>query len=79
MKLSVSEDWVLSEENAAKPPCLAVQLRRSGYVLPYFRLIYASGDQSQVVITFSSHVVAVTGHGLGALLMALASHRRKQN
>ena len=50
-------------------------MRRSWYVLPYFRFIYASGDESQVVITFSSHVVTVTGHGLGALLVALAENR----
>jgi hypothetical protein len=70
-----SEDWLLTKEDAPKPPCLAVQLRRSWCVLPYFRFIYASGDESQVVIAFSSHVVTVTGHGLAALLVALADTR----
>jgi hypothetical protein len=70
-----SEDWVLSKEGAPKPPCLAVQLRRISYVLPYFRFVYASGDQSQVHIEFSSHIVTVSGHALAPLLTALAENR----
>ena len=78
-----SEDWVLADDKkdkkgemeAPKPACLVVQLRRTWYVLPYFRFIYGSGDQSQVRIEFSSHIVNVTGHGLAPLLTALAENR----
>ena len=50
-------------------------MRRSWYVLPYFRFIYASGDESQVRIEFSSHVVTVVGHRLAVLLEALVENR----
>jgi hypothetical protein len=68
-----SEDWQLAgEDGAKKPASLVVQLRRRAYVLPYFRFIYAEGDNSLVRIAFTSHTVTVTGHGLAALLAALA-------
>ena len=78
-----SEDWVLADDKkdkkdkmySPKPVCLVVQLRRVCYLLPYFRFVYASGDQSQVHIEFSSHVVTVSGHGLAPLLVALAELR----
>jgi hypothetical protein len=68
-----SEDWQLaSEDGAKKPAALVVQLRRRAYVLPYFRFIYAEGDNSLVRIAFTSHVVTITGYGLAALIPALA-------
>jgi hypothetical protein len=70
-----SEDWQLSDENGAKPGTLVVGLRRHTYVLPYFRFVSAEGDNSQVTVAFSSHLVTITGHGLTALLAALATQR----
>ena len=67
-----SEDWQLADEDGSKPASLVVQLRRRAHVLPYFRFVYAEGDNSQVKIAFASHMVTVTGHGLAALLAALA-------
>jgi hypothetical protein len=68
-----SEDWQLAgEDGGKKPASLLVQLRRRAYVLPYFRFIYAEGDNSLVRIAFASHIVTVTGHGLTALIAALA-------
>jgi hypothetical protein len=52
---------------------LVVQLRRRAHVLPYFRFVHAEGENSQVKIAFASHLI--TGHGLAALLAALATHR----
>jgi hypothetical protein len=68
-----SEDWQLAgDDGAKKPTSLVVQLRRRAYVLPYFRLIYAEGDNGLVKIAFASHLVTVTGHGLAALIAVLA-------
>jgi hypothetical protein len=69
----VSEDWQLAEENTERPTALAVHLRRRAHILPYFRLIHAEGDDSQVRIVFASHSVKITGHGLEALLAALST------
>lgn len=70
-----SEDWQLADHDGSKPASLVVQLRRRAYVLPYFRFICAEGDNSQVKIAFASHLLTVNGHGLAALLGALATHR----
>ena len=70
-----SEDWQLADEDGSKPASLVIQLRRRAHVLPYFRFVYAEGDNSQVKIAFASHLITVTGHGLVALLAALATHR----
>jgi hypothetical protein len=69
----VSEDWQLAEENNDRPTNLTVHLRRRTHILPYFRLICAEGDDSQVLISFASHSVKITGHGLEALLAALST------
>ncbi len=69
-----SEDWHLIDEGGSKPNSLIVQLRRRAYVLPYFRFVYAEGDNSLVKITFTSHLITVSGHGLTTLLFALASN-----
>lgn len=70
-----SEDWQLAEEDGSKPISFVVQLRRHVHVFPYSRLVFAEGDHSLVRIAFSSHLVTVTGHGLAALLAAVASQR----
>jgi hypothetical protein len=68
-----SEDWQLANNGVSeRPSSLVVQLRRRAYVLPYFRFIYAEGDNALVKIAFASHMVTVIGHGLAALLGALA-------
>lgn len=69
-----SEDWQLIEEGGSKPTTLVVQLRRRAYVLPYFRFLYAEGDNALVKIAFVSHLVTISGNGLAALLAALASN-----
>jgi hypothetical protein len=68
-----SEDWQLADDGAAKPTALVVQLRRQAFVLPYFRFIFAEGNNSVVRIAFASHMVNVSGEGLAALLPAFAS------
>jgi hypothetical protein len=69
----VSEDWQLAEEDTKRPTALVVKLRRRAHILPYFRLIHAEGDDSQVKIAFASHSVNVTGCGLNALLTAIST------
>jgi hypothetical protein len=70
----VSEDWQLAEDGS-KPASLIVQLRRRLHILPWFRFVYADGDNSLVKLAFASHGVTVTGHGLAALLAAVAGQR----
>ena len=62
-------------EEGSKPSSLVVQLRRDVFTLPWFRFVYAQGDNSNVRIVFASHMVTVTGHGLAALLSAVATER----
>lgn len=69
-----SDDWQVVKEDGKKPTSLLVQLRNRAYILPYFRFVYAEGNNSQVKMTFTSHLVTVTGNGLAALLAALASN-----
>jgi len=69
----VSEDWQLAPEHTTRPTALVVQLRRHAHILPYFRLLHAEGDGNQVRITFASHLVTITGHGLATLLAALST------
>jgi hypothetical protein len=52
-----------------------VKQRKQSYAFSYFRLVYAEGDDAGVRIAFSSHLVTVTGHGLDALLEAIAAQR----
>jgi hypothetical protein len=72
--VSVSEDWQIDESDT-KPPSFVVQLRKSAVVLPWFRFIYAEGDDRQIVIGFASHRVTVRGHGLEGLLAAISALR----
>jgi hypothetical protein len=71
----VSEDWQLADEGGTKPLSLIVQLRRHTHVLPWFRFVYAQGDNCQVQVAFASHMVTITGNALAALLAALATQR----
>jgi hypothetical protein len=70
-----AQNWQLTADDAPKPTCLVVQLRRYAHVLPYFRFVYAEGDNTRVKIAFASHLITITGHGLAALLAALSSQR----
>jgi hypothetical protein len=70
----VSEDWQLAEDGH-KPASLLIQLRRRAHILPWFRFVYAEGDNTRVKIAFQTHLVTITGNGLAALLAALASQR----
>ena len=71
----VSEDWQLESNADLKPAHLVIQLRRCAHVLPWMRFVYAEGDNDQVKIAFASHMVTVTGHGLAALVAALAAQQ----
>ena len=70
----VSEDWELAEDGH-RPASLLLQLRRSTHVLPWFRFVYAEGDDSKAHLDFGEHTVTVSGSGLEALLEAVSSHR----
>jgi hypothetical protein len=70
----VSEDWELAEKDF-KPAAVMIQQRKGVTVLPWFRFVYADGDNSRVEMCFASHLVAVTGGGLAALLLAVANQR----
>ncbi len=71
----VSEDWQLAEEDGSKPASLLIQLRRQAHVLPWFRFVYAEGDNAQIQVAFASHLLTITGNGLAALLVAIAAQR----
>jgi len=70
--LSVSEDWQIAAENEPKPISLVVQGRHDVFVFPWFRFVYAEGDNTQVEIVFATHVVNVAGYELVGLLAAVA-------
>jgi hypothetical protein len=72
---SASESWLLADEDGAPSTSLMVQLRRRALVLPYRRFLYAQGNDAEVQIAFASHLITVTGHGLGSLLIALATQQ----
>jgi hypothetical protein len=70
-----SPDWQLADADGPKPASLVVQLRRGAFVFPWFRFVYAEGDNTRVTIIWTTHAIQVTGHGLAALLAALSGHR----
>jgi hypothetical protein len=47
-----SDDWQLIGKDDSKATSLLVQLRGRAYALPYFRLVYAEGDDSLAKIAF---------------------------
>lgn len=71
----VSEDWQLADDDGQKPASLVVQLRRGAFVFPWFRFVYAEGDNSRVEVVFATHGIQITGSSLAALLAALAGQR----
>ena len=73
--VSTSPDWQTAKGDEQKPESLFVQLRRSAFVFPWFRFVYAEGESAKIVIVFATHQLTVTGRGLGALLTAIASQR----
>jgi len=70
----VSEDWQLAEDGH-KPASLVVQLRRGPHIFPWMRFVYAEGDNNVARFAFASHIVTINGHGLAALLAAVADQR----
>jgi len=68
-------DWQIAPEDGAKPLSLAVQQRRRAWVFPWHRFVWAEGDNSEVQIAFATHLIKISGHGLAALLAALATQR----
>ena len=65
-------------EDDSRPVSLVVQLRQQAYVLPWSLFLFADGTDGQVRLTFHTHVVLVTGVGLGALLLDVATHSVRQ-
>ncbi len=72
---SASESWLLADDDGGPSTSLMVQLRRRALVLPYRRFLYAQGNDGEVQIAFASHLITVTGRGLGSLLIALATQQ----
>ncbi len=71
-----ADDWELTNEpDDPKPGCLIVQLRQRAHVFPWFRFVYADGDNSKIEVAFASHTVVITGHGLAVLLAAISTQR----
>jgi hypothetical protein len=71
---SASEDWQIAEDGY-KPASLIVQLQRTVHVFPWMRFVYAEGNNNLVKVAFASHLVTINGHGLAALLTAVAGQR----
>ncbi len=63
------------KETDAKPSALIVDTYDASFVLPWYRMEFAALVGSTLQITFTSHIVAVTGHNLRQLLSTVASHR----
>jgi len=70
-----SPDWQVAAEGDHKPASLLVQLRRRAFIFPWFRFVYAEGDNREAEITFATHSIKITGNGLAALIAALAGQR----
>ena len=71
---SASKDWVLAKDEH-KAVSLIVHERRSSLALPWFRFVYAQGDDSTLQIIFATHLVTISGDGLGPLLEAVAANQ----
>ena len=69
-----ASDWTLAKEEH-KAVSLIVHQRRSSLALPWFRFVYAQGDDSTLQIIFATHLVGISGEGLGPLLEAVAANR----
>ena len=69
-----ASDWTLAKDEH-KAVSLIVHQRRSSLVLPWFRFVYAQGDDSKLQLIFATHLVSINGEGLGPLLEAAAANR----
>ena len=67
--------WTVADEKQPRPAALHVVLHKRTYVFPWSRFIYAEGGPDQVIISFATHEVLVTGYGLTHLLADLAAQR----
>ena len=67
--------WKATEENQPRPTALHVILHKREYIFPWSRFIYAEGSNGEVVISFPTHEVQMTGYGLDHLLADLAALR----
>jgi hypothetical protein len=67
--------WNTIEGNQPRPPALHVILHKREYILPWSRLLCAEGANAEVVVSFATHEVVVTGYGLDHLLADLGTHR----
>jgi hypothetical protein len=66
--------WTVAEDKEPRPPALQVVLHKRTYIFPWSRFIYAEGSSDEIVISFATHEVLVTGYGLDHLLADIAAH-----
>jgi hypothetical protein len=69
-----TSDWTLAKDEH-KAVSLIVHQRRSSLALPWFRFVYAQGDDSRLQLIFATHLVSIDGEGLAPLLEAAAAQR----
>ena len=67
--------WKTTEENQPRPPALHVILHKREYIFPWARFLCAEGANAEVVLSFATHEIVVTGYGLDHLLADLATQR----
>ena len=67
--------WKATEENQPRPAALHVILHKREYVFPWSRFVYAEGSNGEVIISFPTHEMLVSGYGLDHLLTDLAAQR----
>ncbi len=60
-------------DSQTRQAALHVVLHKRQYVFPWSRFIYAEGSNDEVIISFPTHEVLVTGYGLDHLLADIAS------
>ena len=68
-------DWQVAKADEQKPESLLVIRAAAVFVFPWFRFVYAEGDNTRAEVVFSTHAIQVTGQGLAALLAAVAGQR----
>ena len=66
--------WKTAEGNTYSAN-LHIILFKTEFVLPWGRFLYASGSNDQVVLSFATHNVLVTGYGLDHLLADITAQR----
>ena len=65
--------WTVRGDRQPRPPAVQVVLHKRTYVFPWARFIYAEGAPDEVVISFATHEVLITGYGLDYLLADIAA------